>query len=232
MKFACSPSLIKPVPKNYGDIPAIQERWKDSGFPLIISFSGLGGEFNFENTLSGLDVNVLYIRDLKHHWYLNGIKGITKDVEGTKQWLQAFIAERKPRQVITVGASAGGFAALLYGALLNANNIVAFSPQSFMDRQHCLRYFDYRWLDRVVEINLDQPKNQFLDLVPVVAHSTQPIYIYYDIAHRLDRIHAARLRSPQLIHHPRNGGGHELVKQLRDSGQLSQLFNSLIGKSS
>ena len=38
--------------------------------------------------------------------------------------------------IITIGGSMGGYAALLFGSLLPVNGIIAFGPQTFIDKDN------------------------------------------------------------------------------------------------
>src|ERR1700733_6386224 len=68
----------------------------------------------------------IFLRDIKKQWYLTGInKEIATPLE-----LENFLAsETKGYRVITVGSSAGGYAAVVYGQLLNAERIYSFNGQ-------------------------------------------------------------------------------------------------------
>jgi hypothetical protein len=68
----------------------------------------------------------IFLRDIKKQWYLSGIN---KDIY-TPQMLLAFLQkETLGYSVILVGSSAGGFASVLYGSLLNAIKVYTFNGQ-------------------------------------------------------------------------------------------------------
>jgi hypothetical protein len=202
---------------------------KNSTWPLVISFAGLGDEFQFRNTLAAFHVNVIYLRDLKHNWYLNGIPGAGANVEEIVSFLKDQISTCSPPKVITMGASAGGFASILYGTLLNANQIVAFSPQTFMNKFYRFLYFDRRWRDRRKQIySGDVGNRKFLNLEPFVKSYRGSIQIFYDGTHRLDRVHATRLNFPQVKLLSFNKGGHALARSLKDDGQLNELIENIL----
>jgi hypothetical protein len=68
----------------------------------------------------------IFLRDLKKQWYLTGINGKINSIEKLEQFLRK---ETEGYQVITVGSSAGGFAAVLFGQLLNARCTFTFNGQ-------------------------------------------------------------------------------------------------------
>ena len=111
---------------------------------LFIVFGGYGGgiympPFEFYNILNRLrlPVNMLYVRDLHQMWYFNGLKGVTKSLEDTAQFLRWEIDSQSPNKVVTIGASMGGYAAILFGGLLCADLSIAFAPQTCITKEHC-----------------------------------------------------------------------------------------------
>jgi hypothetical protein len=68
----------------------------------------------------------IFLRDLIKQWYLTGINGTYNSPELLHQFLKA---ETHGYRVITLGSSSGGFAAVLYGSLLNAEMILTFNGQ-------------------------------------------------------------------------------------------------------
>jgi hypothetical protein len=228
VKFIFFPQRIK-LKVNATEGVAIQIDLKKNGLPLVIAFSGLGAEFNFVKTLKEYPVNAIFIRDLKNNWYVNGLPGVGDTVDEVCQYLTQQIALLNPSKIIMVGSSAGGFAALLYGSLLKVDSILAFSPQTFMTKSKCLLYLDYRWLDRVIEIYASETVNhRYLDLRARVEQHSNETVIVYDKYHRLDRLHAERIQGPHVQLLPKTEGGHNLVRTLRDNGELDLLIRGVL----
>ena len=208
---------------------SMRVEFKKKGLPLIISFAGLGDQFNFGNTLSAFQANVIYLRDLNHNWYLNGLPGVGNSVNAMVALFQEKIKEYEPSRVVTLGVSAGGFGAILFGCLLKADSVIAFSPQTFMDKRNCIIHFDHRWLDRVIQLhNGDKSIRSFLDLKKMVSRSNVPVTIIFDRTHRLDNLHALRIRSFNVILQGVRGGGHSLVKELRHNEMLTSYIHNAI----
>ena len=68
----------------------------------------------------------IFIRDIQKQWYLSGINSRIN----TPQKLLDFLkTETEGYQIITLGSSAGGFAAVIYGQLLKAKKIYSFNGQ-------------------------------------------------------------------------------------------------------
>lgn len=103
---------------------------------LIICFGGMvlkmGGilPFEFLNFLSKIDCEsdkIFYI-DKKQSWYHNGIENISSTIDETVLYLKNKINGYK--KVIFMGVSAGGYAAILFGSLLNVQYVISFIPRT------------------------------------------------------------------------------------------------------
>lgn len=68
----------------------------------------------------------IFIRDIKKQWYLTGINGSINSPEKLLEFLKKETAGFK---VIALGSSAGGFASVIYGQLLDAKHILTFNGQ-------------------------------------------------------------------------------------------------------
>lgn len=71
----------------------------------------------------------IFIRDIKKQWYLTGINNETNSIEKLYQHLKK---ETEDYKVIALGSSAGGYAAVLLGSLLNAEQILTFNGQFYL----------------------------------------------------------------------------------------------------
>ncbi len=80
----------------------------------------------YKNRISNADKHI-FVRDVFKQWYF---KGINKDIPDQDALLVFLQKETLGyHRVVTVGSSAGGYAAILFGCQLNAFKIYAFSPQ-------------------------------------------------------------------------------------------------------
>jgi len=114
---------------------------KDGGYSndlLIVCFAGYGKKmggippFEFLNFLRKYFPNTdkqFYI-DIHYSCYSKGIAGITNNIEETTQHLSKEIEGYK--NVVFVGSSGGGYAAILFGSLLNVNTVIAFIPTTIV----------------------------------------------------------------------------------------------------
>ena len=116
-----------------------------NGTNLVISFGSNGRLrddennvplFDFKGALSELkNFDKLFIRDLRRQYYLNGIKNSAPSIRELQDLIQRYIRSKKYNHVVTIGASSGGFGAILYGNLINADCMIAFNPQTVLDEK-------------------------------------------------------------------------------------------------
>lgn len=195
---------------------------------ILVAFGGLAGEmgvppFEFFKLASDLPVSKLFVRDLEKAWYHLGVPDHGKDIPAVAASLRELIggAER----VVMTGNSAGGYAAILFGMLLEVDQVLAFAPQTMISPEALARMGDRRWDYRIEEVGdeLDPAFSDLASLLPV--NQGQTTYdIYYDRDCELDRIHAERLEGvPGITLCPRAGGDHEIAKAMRDRGELREV---------
>ncbi|WP_304323147.1 hypothetical protein [Phocaeicola plebeius] len=68
----------------------------------------------------------IFIRDIFKQWYL---AGINKTINTPEKLIDFLRIETKNYKVITIGSSAGGYAAILYGSFINTQYALTFNPQ-------------------------------------------------------------------------------------------------------
>src|SRR4051794_31750462 len=98
---------------------------KFAGMPVFEFFSLLARE--------DPEVKRVFVRDLRQAWYQHGIEGIGADVPEAATRLRRLAADSGAERVVTIGASAGGFGAILFGALVEGGEGHAFSPPTVPD---------------------------------------------------------------------------------------------------
>lgn len=98
---------------------------------VLLCFSAVGvplGKFNGTRALSSAPFNIIYLNCPKT-WYLNGIPGLGETIEETAQRLKEIIHElpldHSQSRLFSYGGSMGGYGAVMYGCLLNAEKAIA-----------------------------------------------------------------------------------------------------------
>ena len=81
-----------------------------------------------------------------------GIPGIGSSATDIRDFLNDVIASADVDRVVMAGASAGGFAALLFGTWCGADKVIAFSPQTFIDRENRRQSEDDRWEQQIGDL--------------------------------------------------------------------------------
>lgn len=107
---------------------------------LLVTFSGRQQGlasltiFEFTNFLDSNfpDYDKIYCRDEKIRWYNDGLTDITNNIEETVEFLRQKI--NNYNHVIFIGASMGGYAALLFGSILRVDAVIAFRPQTHIEK--------------------------------------------------------------------------------------------------
>lgn len=105
---------------------------------LCIVFSAMGEKnkfvYNYMNTLNECKINKLFILDefdIQGSYYLGKNRGL--EIEDTVISLIMFVAKEldiKLKDIILVGSSKGGYAALYYGIKYNLGSVIVGAPQS------------------------------------------------------------------------------------------------------
>ena len=78
-----------------------------------------------------LRADLVFLKDSTRQWYLGELPGISSTFDETLVFLRKEIAGYE--NVVFIGASAGGYASILYGSLLKITGVVAFDPQTNLD---------------------------------------------------------------------------------------------------
>jgi hypothetical protein len=196
--------------------------------PLLIAFGGIAGAlaippYEFFGLTRDLDINKIYLRDLSQTWYHSGLPGISRNIEETASFLKRKASEASTDKVVLVGNSMGGYAAILFGILLKATVVHAFSPHTFIGNRKYIRS-----KNRIEYLHAKFSRKYFdLRRVMAVCSNAVSCNVYYDPADKLDKSHAFHLKgSNNVTLFPFHGAGHCLVKALRDSGQLRDILLS------
>jgi hypothetical protein len=203
------------------------------GSTLLILFGGIAGGvsmpvFEFFRMTAGLPAKKAFLRDPRRGWYQLGIPGIGDRASDVRGFLSSVIAQSHAERVVMAGASAGGFAAMLFAAWCEADEAIAFSPQTFVDAENRSQHLDQRWPDQIDALHsLAADRSATLDLrevLPVSAARTR-YQVHVSLDDALDIVHAHRIADRggvEIVEH--QNGGHRLVKTLRDRGLLQPLL--------
>ena len=205
---------------------------------LLIAFGGMQlwrpvPGFEWQSSLEAQPAARLYVRDLAQYWYLRGLDGPTGDIGRSADLLRARLESHGYTRIICFGASTGGFAALLYGALLGADEVHAFSPMSHLPSRSLLqvaaqiRTGNWQLMAKHAELRRDHAADHcpyFQSRSIVQADNGRTRYHVYYGRHAPDVRNAHSLNGlPRVTLLPHDYPHHNLVGHLKDNGQLTPI---------
>lgn len=168
-------------------------------------------------------------------YYLSSLKNNTNSFDETIELIKNMTIDRGYKKIIGIGCSAGGYAAILYGNLLNFSKIIAFSPQTVLnDKKETLIGDVYnapntcRWLRGLYKD--DNNYQKALDLMNYSPFNSK-IDIHYSPRgnKEIDKNHALYLNSDNkcnIYEHP--GNDHMIALTLRNNGKLKDIIHKEI----
>jgi hypothetical protein len=189
---------------------------------LYIIFAGIGGGvnipvFEFVKSAGLFNENIIFIKDISKSWYLNGINSSINDVSKLTKFLLNEVNKIEPKDIIFVGNSMGGFAAILFHAMMQIGRCIVFSPQTFILEKLRCEYNDKRWpllINPLNKIGLYNQELLNITALPSTLNSPLNVTIHVCSNHRLDFIHAKlfeKLNKAFIFEY--RFGGHLLVKE-------------------
>lgn len=194
-----------------------------------------GAPYALFKSTSEFPVKKLYVRDPRFAWYHQGIPGVGETIRDVALFLQKNIKEQDAQRIVMTGGSMGGYAALLFGWLIEADQVHAFNPVTFISPGKRFLNGDFfrpgwkllkwRLLMRSVYKSPEFSK-QFSDLKELFGTrdvKTQ-FHIHFSYRSRMDRRHAVRMGVfPNVILHAYNEKIHSL-KMLKKNGRLEKIL--------
>lgn len=203
---------------------------------LILSFSGfngyLGGVFHnrYAYVTDNINVNKIFINDVDNNWYHKGLEGLT-DIEKLLKWIKQFVDAGEYKKIICIGASMGGYMALLVGHILKATDIIALSPQTFIDTANREKYSDTRWSKAIELIDSNNIEKYYLDLALLYKQKLENTHIqlHYSQQLTLDERHAKHIGLDKSALIAYDTDDHYLAAYLHKKGQLSTIIGNVLG---
>lgn len=138
--------------------------------------------------------------------------------------LQALGFFERFQNIVFTGASMGGFAALCFAGLVPGARVLAFSPQSTLNRD--IAPFERRYPYPYRKFDWQSP--EYLDAADHVGAIASG-HIFYDPRVPQDKQHAERLRTPALEEVRLPFAGHTLIRVIVKAGALEHLLSTYPG---
>jgi hypothetical protein len=202
---------------------------------MVIAFAAMSSlrppPFHLFEATTGLDAKRLFVRDPDRVWYQHGVPRFGNSIDEVGAALRAIVVEQGVERLVVIGSSAGGYAAIAFGAVLEADLVIAFAPQTRIDRGWLDEVGDERWRGHLATLDrLGGPDPRWADLAVALPREAKPgtvFEIHYPTQLELDRRHADRLRGlpgVSMIGHEK--AAHNFVQGLRNRGELREIFQA------
>lgn len=201
---------------------------------VFLSFAGLNlgmgmPPFEFLRSLRERDVPGYLIKDFHQSWYQQGLLGLSRDIHGTRDHLAGLLQAHPGAGLVTLGASSGGYAAIVFGCWLGARKVLAFSPQTQITKRIVAQYSA---LDTPEATDFLQGAGSVLDLADFIGKQSQApeITLYYGADHPLDSKEALRLQglAKVTLVPVEDVEGHSVTASLKRQGKLDGILSGLI----
>ena len=202
---------------------------------LVIAFGGLGRRmgmpvFEFLGQIRDVSASVVLCRDKRRAWYHRGIRDVGDGIDDLTRVLAGLRERSEARRVVTVGTSAGGYAALLFGCLLEADVAVAFAPQTFINPEARREHGEKRWGKHIQSLTTrGAMDDRYADLGPVLARGNAKTR--YEIHHSSDRdaVHVRHLAASVAVDdHDHGRHHHNTARLMRDRGVLAPVLEAAV----
>jgi FkbM family methyltransferase len=122
--------------------------------------------------------------------------------------------------IVFIGTSMGAFAALCFAGLVPGAKVLAFSPQSTLNRK--IAQFERRYPYPFRKFDWDSPA--YLDAAEYAGQITSG-HLFFDPKVTEDKLHAARLETPAIAQISVPYAGHTLIRVLVKSGAFDHLLS-------
>lgn len=204
---------------------------------LLLCFGGLAlgigvPPYEFQKTLRSLDAKTMFVRDLDQAWYHRGVVGMGTSLTSAAEGLEIQIKRSKVNRLITLGNSSGGYAALLFGSMLGADQVLSFAPQTALGPISRLRIGEYRWPRQIARVYASSTASasQFNLRKTLTSPNFGSANVYFSSDHRLDRAYAENVETVPRVNKVAytDRGGHALIRSLKEDGSLDSMLQQVV----
>jgi pimeloyl-ACP methyl ester carboxylesterase len=212
------------VDRNSCDLVVVFHSMHPAGWTSF--FGEKQTRFDFYRILENMDKSALFFMDLQRNWYqdcFDEILNITEETMGLKPF----------NHIYTLGASYGGYAAIIVASLLQTrvDGCLAFAPQTDLSESTTNKLMK-EFGDPAGFSPFDQQKDvvykQYFDLLPIVTKARDTRFkIVYSNGSAWDKYYAEYLpQSENLEHEGHNFSDHNVGLHLSRQGLLLNTIHS------
>lgn len=193
----------------------------------VIAFGGLSSGIGmppaeFLKTFTSKQVNTVFVKDFKQCWYQRGLLGLSDDIYATVDVIKKQLPENQ-KSIYTIGTSAGGYAAILFGILLGVDKILAFGPQTILTRPIFRQFKSIESNQQDVDFN-----GEFCNLKQLLEATDYKgsIHIHYPKNNSIDKAEAEHLMHFECVHlHPWDTDIHNIAGWLKQQKMLNNILD-------
>jgi hypothetical protein len=199
---------------------------------LLVSFGGLALQYGmpvpeFKRILKPIDVNKIFVIDEYRCWYYTIYEDVINE-------LRNLIDKIQPLNTIFFGCSAGGYASILFGLILEVDRTMSFQTQTFLSQKSRQKYKDVRW-EKEVNIAYKYSNGKELDLWNHDKECKTVIELFYCEDFYISKIHAELLYEKTnylniVLNKYQCGDSYPLARNLKESGDLLKIFKCRLEK--
>lgn len=160
----------------------------------------------------------IFIRDIFKQWYLTGIN---IEIDSPEKLLEFLRKETSNMKIITIGSSAGAYAAILYGIQLNAERIMAFNAQ--FELESSLIKVNEKIYPLVYRLRTTD-RRKYYDLKNIVDIDSPTIYYFHSVASAWDKMEIRHISNCRKINIIRFNTAHHGIPFLKVA--LKKVLNS------
>lgn len=192
---------------------------------LIVAFSGLEAAyqdniiFEFSGYLSKIasKFDRKFYVDPRKSWYQYGVPEISSNLDEFIQYLKRVIQPYE--KIIFIGASAGGYASILFGSILNIDTVIAFVPQTLLIDEVCKSCYASDYTEM----------HEYKDLKKVINDTTNYVFVcaenIEDINHLHGNIHCLRFDNCHNVNIEKIHWVDGILSKYRDDGLLDRIIS-------
>ena len=142
------------------------------------------------------------------------------------EFLKEKIIEANVKKVAMMGLSMGGYGAIILGTLLNVDEVIAFSPQTYLTS---FRYNKAKLEKKYLDLDFDKKLTDLKNFLNKHQNEKTIYRIYYGVLNRIDCKHAENIREfNNVILYPIQSKKHTVASILIQDGTVSELIKNII----
>ena len=179
----------------------------------------------FTNKFKHLDFKKWYIVDINVSWWHTNFPGLLGyGPYVLSRYIKDVIKELDVDIVCTIGLSHGGYGAILIGCLIEADVVIAFSPQTWLTKNRYRKNDLHRKFE-----GFDIPEEQKDLKLLLENNNSKTIYHIYYGEKIIDKEHAERIKHIRGVNlHPVNIERHGIAKSLVRNGTVEDILYNVI----